>query len=82
MLRVTTTQIITTFIRWLLKMGYIQENPLDRMEKPKRAIKLLPSVTEEQVETLLNRVDNLRDRAILYLLLDSSMRLNELSNIR
>ena len=29
-------QIITTFVRWLLKMGYLQQNLLDKVDKPKR----------------------------------------------
>jgi len=63
-------------------MGYITENPLDKIDKPKRAKRLLPSVDREQVELLLNQLSNLRDKAIVSLLFDSGMRLNELSKIR
>jgi site-specific recombinase XerD len=74
-------QIITTFIRWLLKTGHLEDNPMDRVNKPRRAKRILTSVTEEQVQLLLGQVDNRRDRAIISLLFSSGMRLNELTNI-
>ena len=46
------------------------------------AKRLLPSVDGEQVELLLNQSSNLRDKAIISLLFDSGMRLNELSKVR
>ncbi len=72
---------ITTFVLWLLKMGYLKDNPLERVEKPKRAKKLLPSLNEEQLNNLLNHLDGTRDKALISLLFDSGMRLNELCNI-
>ena len=42
----------------------------------------MPSVTEEQVEYLVSKADNLRDKCILRLLFDSGMRLTELTNIK
>ena len=75
-------QIITTFVRWLLKMGYLEQNPLGKVDKPKRAKRLLPSVTEEQLELILNQVDNPRDKAIIALMFDSGMRLSELASIK
>jgi site-specific recombinase XerD len=73
---------ITTFVHWLLKVGYLKDNPLERVEKPIRAKKLLPSVNEDQLENLLKHLDILRDKALVSLLFDSGMRLNELSNIK
>jgi site-specific recombinase XerD len=75
-------QIITTFIRWISKMGYLQENPLDEVDKSKRTKKMMPSVTSEQTEFLLDKVNSLRDKAIISLVFNSAMRLNELSNIK
>ncbi|MBE9514117.1 MAG: hypothetical protein IMY83_03690 [Chloroflexi bacterium] len=66
-------RIVTTFVRWLLKMGYLKENPLDRVDKPKPAKRLLPSLTEEQVDTLIANVGRLRDKAIVSFLFDSGM---------
>ncbi len=41
-------------------MGYIEQNPLDKVDKPTRAKRLLPSITEEQLEIILSQTDNLR----------------------
>ena len=41
----------------------------------------MPSVTEEQVQHLASKADDLRDKCILMLLFDSGMRLTELTNI-
>jgi site-specific recombinase XerD len=73
---------ITTFVHWMLKAGYLEDNPLERVEKPKRARKLLSSLNEEQLESLLMRLDKPRDRALVSLLFDSGMRLNELCGIK
>ena len=43
---------------------------------------MLPSLTAEQVEGLIIKVDNVRDRTIISLLADSGMRLNELANVK
>ena len=42
----------------------------------------LPSLTQEQVKTLLANTDNLRDRAIIVLFTESGLRLSELTNIK
>jgi integrase/recombinase XerC/integrase/recombinase XerD len=73
---------ITTFVLWLLREGHLRDNPLKRVDKPKRAKKLLKSVSEEQVQLLTSQVGSLRDMTILSLLFDSGMRLHELANIK
>jgi len=73
---------ITVFVHWLLRTGYLKGNPLDRVDKPKSAKRILPSQTEEQVEYLIDKVDSLRDKVIISLLADSGMRLNEIAGIR
>ena len=49
---------------------------------PKVAKKLLPSVSSEQLDTLLDATDSLRDRAMVALLFDSGLGLSELAGIR
>ena len=73
---------ITVFVHWLMREGYLKDNLLDRVDKPKPAKRLLPSVTDKEVNTLINAVDNLRDKCIISLLADSGMRLNEVANIK
>jgi integrase len=43
---------------------------------------ILPSLTSEQVTYLIDQADNTRDKAIISLLADSGIRLNELINIK
>jgi len=73
---------ITVFVHWLIRIGYLKENPLDRVDKPKPTKKILPRVTTIEVETLIDRVSNTRDEAIISLLADSGMRLSDLANIK
>jgi len=73
---------VAVFVYWLLRTGYIRDNPLTQVDKPKPAKRILPSITTEQVQYLIDAVDNIRDKAIISLLADSGMRLNELANIQ
>jgi len=73
---------IRAFCNWATREGYLKANPLDRVDKPKLAKRILPSITAEQVQYLIDTVDNLRDKAIISLLAESGMRLNELANIQ
>ncbi len=43
---------------------------------------ILPSLAKEQVTYLISQADNIRDKAIIRLLADSGIRLNELINIK
>ena len=43
---------------------------------------ILPSLTNEQVDYLINCAESTRDKAIVSLFADSGIRLNELLNIR
>jgi site-specific recombinase XerD len=72
---------ITIFVRWLLRTGYIKDNPLAQVDRPKPAKRILPSITTERVQHLIDALDSIRDKAIISLLADSGMRLNELANI-
>jgi site-specific recombinase XerD len=72
---------IKAFCNWLHKQGYIGENPIRFVDAPKPTKQILPSLTMEQVQYLMEQANNLRDKAIISLLADSGMRLNELANI-
>ena len=73
---------IRAFCNWLVRNDYLKDNPLKKVDPPKPAKPILPSLTTEQVSYLVERVDTLRDKAIISLFADSGMRLNELSNIK
>jgi site-specific recombinase XerD len=78
---------LRAFYTWLYsrKSGYglnPQDNPILLVEPPKIGKRILPSLTSEQVDTLLDKAASLRDRCIISLLSDSGMRLSEMANIR
>jgi integrase/recombinase XerD len=73
---------IRAFCNWLVRNDYLNDNPLRKVDAPKPPKPILPSLTEEQVQYLINKAANLRDKCIISLLADSGMRLNELATIK
>jgi len=52
------------------------------VDSPKRENRIMPSLNEEIVNSLISRVETLRDKCIIKLFFDSGMRLKELTNIK
>ena len=78
---------LRAFYRWLYssRSGYKlnpQDNPILLVEAPKVEKRILPSLSLEQVNYLIEVVDNLRDKTIISLFADSGIRLNELAAIK
>jgi site-specific recombinase XerD len=78
---------LRAFYNWLYspRSGYRlnpQDNPILLVEPPKVEKRILPSVTDKQVEELIGAADNLRDKCIVSLFADSGTRLSELANIK
>ncbi len=78
---------LRAFYLWLFspRSGYDlnpRDNPILLVQAPKVEKKILPSLSLDQVNYLIEQADNLRDKAIISLFADSGMRLNELVNIR
>ncbi|MFC1962589.1 tyrosine-type recombinase/integrase [Chloroflexota bacterium] len=67
---------------WLHKCRYIDANPITLVDSPHVAKKILPSVTDEQVQLLLKAAETLRDKCITALLFDSGLRLSEICSIK
>ena len=67
---------------WLHRTRYISDIPIKQVSPPKTQKRLLPTVSKEQLEILLNRCHCDRDKAIMSLLWYSGMRLNECSNVK
>jgi site-specific recombinase XerD len=77
---------LRVFYNWLYapKSGYgldLQSNPILQVESPKVERKILPSLTSEQLESLIAVAESVRDKAIISLLADSGLRLSELASI-
>ena len=71
---------IRAMCNWLEREGYT--NPIKRVDAPKVQRKLLPSISSEQFQILLDATGNLRDKAIVSLLFDSGLRLSEVCSIK
>jgi integrase/recombinase XerD len=82
------------FFRWLVFRGTLDVNPFDRVVFPKVGKPLIQTITDEEFEQLLlacappNETSPLaeratvRNRAILWLLYDTGVRVSELINLR
>jgi integrase/recombinase XerD len=73
--------------RWLIERGRIAANPLLNIERPLRAERFPKTLTEAQVEALLDAPDTatplgLRDRALLELLYATGLRVSELIGLK
>lgn len=75
------------FYRYLLRENMVSEDPTLQLDSPKLPRSLPKSLTEEEVEALLNQPDTgqmlgLRDRAMLEMLYATGLRVSELVNIK
>lgn len=76
-----------TFWNWCIREGLTEHNPFAKVEPPKREQVLKPALTPEEVEKLLQACTgkdwlNLRDRALILLLLDTGLRIHECHQLR
>lgn len=72
---------LKSFFKFLKKEGVVSSNPADNIESPKIPKSLPKTITIEEALKLLSTPDNPRDKAILYLLYGTGMRVSELSNL-
>ncbi|MFC2034441.1 tyrosine-type recombinase/integrase, partial [Chloroflexota bacterium] len=67
---------------WLYRNDYISVNPITKVSPPRIQKKLLPAISKEQLDILVNHVLTNRDRVILNLLWYSGMRLSEVASVK
>ena len=78
---------LRSFFDWMVKEGYITDNPCDRVESPKLG-QYLPSVlSEDEVERIIGSVDisswqGKRDRAILEVMYGCGLRVSEAAGLK
>jgi site-specific recombinase XerD len=78
---------LRAFYRWLYSprsgLNFRDRvNPMIWIDAPKVPNLILPSLTLEQVLTLIDTCPNLRDKAVISLFTESGLRLSELANIK
>ena len=72
---------LKAFYNWASK-EYGIENPMSGIQAPILSKMILPTLTEPQIKSLLNSTNNIRDKAIIALFVESGLRLTELANIK
>ena len=78
---------LRSFFDWMVKEGYISDNPCDRVEAPKLGVYLPNVLSEEEVDRIIRCVDTSswmgkRDRAILEILYGCGLRVSEASGLK
>jgi integrase len=72
---------VKTFYNWR-EETFDLPSPMDKIKAPRLCKLILPSLTREQVDYLLNIAVTIRDKAIIAMFTESGLRLSELVNIR
>ncbi len=77
---------LRAFFNFLLGEGFLAENPIEKVEKPRRRKSVISTFTLEQVESVLATCKNdfvgVRDRAMILVMLDCGPRASELCGLR
>ena len=73
---------IKTLCRWLYNTDCLPSNPIEKVLPPRRQKKLLPAISKEKLDILLNHCVSERDRVTLNLLWHSGMRLSEVASVK
>jgi integrase len=79
--RHTYYRAIKTFYNWR-EESFELLSPMKRLKAPRLGKLILPSLTREQVASLIDQVDNSRDRAVIAMFTESGLRLTELVNVK
>ena len=78
---------IKSFFRFLLLEDYIESDPTELLETPKKGFKLPEVLTVEEIDTIISSIDlskkeGQRNRAILETLYSCGLRVSELINLK
>ncbi len=73
---------IKAFCNWLYKSRKIVKNPIELVDKPKTAQRILKAITQEELVALIQNVTTLREACLLRFFFDSGCRLSEVAGIK
>lgn len=74
-------RVLSSFFAWLENEDYIVKSPIRRIHKVKATKKVKEMLTDENLEKLRDTCSNVRDLAILELLISTGMRVGELTKL-
>lgn len=73
---------IKTWLTFCAREGWLEANPMQTVTLPKRPRDIKPSFSKSEIAALLREATDERDRAIVYMLLDTGLRAAELVALR
>ena len=78
---------LRSFFDWMVKEGYITDNPCDRVESPKLGHYLPNVLSEEEIDSIIGSVDTSswqgkRDKAILEVMYGCGLRVSEAAGLK
>jgi len=73
---------IKTLCRWLYHTGHLGSNPIEKVLPPRRQKRILPAISKEQLDMLVNHALTERDKVTLNFLWYSGVRLSEAASVK
>ena len=78
---------LSAFWGWLVREGFITDNPFSRIKIPKAPRKVITPFSQEQIQSLFQTIDTststgLRNYTLLLALLDTGARLSEITGLK
>jgi integrase/recombinase XerC len=73
---------LRAFYNWLYRNHYVKQPIIDKANPPKPSRELLPCLSKDLVQYLIDQTETIRDKAIISLFADSGIRLNQLVHIK
>lgn len=74
-------RVFSSFFAWLENEDYIIKSPVRRIHKVKTAVTVKETFSDENIEKMRDNCSNIRELAIIELLLSTGMRVGELVNL-
>src|SRR5260221_4247516 len=72
---------LRSFTRWLREQGWVAEALLDGMERKPEGKRVARTLDAQKVESVLRKIEDLRDRALFWLIYDCGLRSQEALSI-